>query len=631
MQAFRNGYEPLPIVGPTAPGRSPGKRPGVRGWQSMIIDERMISSWGEGSLELCTNTGIRCGILRAADVDVLDVRLAAELRDLAHSILGPTPLYRIGRSPKFLLAYRVEKPTPKAETPELLLPDKTKAQVEMLGQGQQFVAYGTHPETGLEYTWPHSGPDVVPLFDLPLLKPASEVEFPPPTGRVLLRPQPHYAAAPVADFPSAAHTACTRPIDKLDAEARRQHAEDMRVYEQDQKAAKAAGDEPNATSQPRLNRYLVEGTTVEALSEVLRDDLEAKQRAPLGRVLLRQDEMSEWLANFDRYRGGGRGGGDRGAYLRLYNGGRYVVDRVGRGSFAVPSWSACMLGGIQPEPIQRIAREAADDGLLQRFIYCVPGPQNRGEDRMPLRAALDRYEALIPALAAFRPSRCRFGSATANDDEQTPPIVLAGGAHRHRHAVDKMVEAVAALPDVTNRLRAALGKWNGLFARLCLTFHMIAAADARLNAQDGPPIAVLHEDTAARVAALMRDVLLPHLLRAEALMFSSAQTGHARWIAGYILSKGQPRIAMRDLVQAYGPLRAPEARRERLEVMESLVAVGWLLPEPQSNPARDPAGSLVNPLVHTLFAARAERERTSRHHTRQRISESFPELLKRTP
>jgi enamine deaminase RidA (YjgF/YER057c/UK114 family) len=31
----------------------------------------------------------------------------------------------------------------------------------------------------------------------------------------------------------------------------------------------------------------------------------------------------------------------------------------------------------------------------------------------------------------------------------------------------------------------------------------------------------------------MRDILLPHLLRAEAVMFATAQTGHARWIADF--------------------------------------------------------------------------------------------------
>lgn len=129
---------------------------------------------------------------------------------------------------------------------------------------------------------------------------------------------------------------------------------------------------------------------MEALSEVLRDDDEAKHRAPAGRVLLRQDELSEWLATFDRYRSGGRGGADRGAYLRLYNGGRHTVDRVTRGSFTVPNWSACVLGGIQPEPIRRIAREADDDGLLQRFVYCVPILKEPGQDRRPNASAIER-------------------------------------------------------------------------------------------------------------------------------------------------------------------------------------------------------------------------------------------------
>ena len=70
---------------------------------------------------------------------------------------------------------------------------------------------------------------------------------------------------------------------------------------------------------PKQDRYIVEGTTTEALSEVLRDDEEAKQRAPAGKVLVRQDELSEWIASFDAYQGGGRQSASRGAYVRLFN------------------------------------------------------------------------------------------------------------------------------------------------------------------------------------------------------------------------------------------------------------------------------------------------------------------------
>lgn len=185
-----------------------------------------------------------------------------------------------------------------------------------------------------------------------------------------------FIVGPPSTLKSPVMTACTRPIDKLDEAARRSHAEEMRAYKKDMKAAKA--DPTGQTPEPRhpkLARYLVEGATLEALTEVLRNDDDAHQHAPAGKVLSRQDELTEFVANFDRYQAGGKGGGDRGAYLRTYNGGRYVYDRIGRGSFAIPNWSICLMGGIQPGPIQKIARGAAADGLLQRPLYCVPGPQ----------------------------------------------------------------------------------------------------------------------------------------------------------------------------------------------------------------------------------------------------------------
>jgi Protein of unknown function (DUF3987) len=246
----------------------------------------------------------------------------------------------------------------------------------------------------------------------------------------------------------------------------------MRKYKADWKAWKDAGAEPaTEPSRPRLNRYMVEDTTIEALSEILRDDTEAKQNAPLGKVLARQDELGEWVARFDRY---GKGSGDRGAYNRLYNGGRYSIDRIGRGSFAASSWSACILGGIQPEPIQAISRDAADDGLLQRFCYVVPLGQRRGQDRKPDHQAKARYEALFPLLAALYPAR------TAGLPVR---VVLHADAHPLRIAMLDLAEAMAAMPDVSKRVKSSLGKWPGLFARLALVFHLIEAADARANGQ----------------------------------------------------------------------------------------------------------------------------------------------------
>jgi hypothetical protein len=413
----------------------------------------------------------------------------------------------------------------------------------------------------------------------------------------------------------------TAPIDKMEAAARDQHETDMLRYRCEMKVWKDTGSDPaNEPKVPRLDRYLVEGTTTEAITEVLRDDFKATQRAPAHKVLIRQDEMSEWVASFDRYRASGGGGADRGAYLRLYNGGRHTIDRVARGAFAIPNWSACVLGGIQPGPIRTIAKHAADDGLLQRFCYCVPAHQGRGEDRQPDTAGLARYAALFPVLAAMHP-----GTVFGSDGHR---IVLHAEAHQHRLEILDLAEALAGMPDASDRLKSALGKWPGLWARITLVFHLITIADAKARN-------VLHDvvnvvrGVATMSTAYLRDILLPHLLRADAVMFATEQTGHARWIAGFILSKGEETLTARDIMRSYRQLRAPEQRREMLDVMASLEAMGWVREVPAMD-GRSPVAWFVNPKVHTGFAERARREKTERQATKERIRETLAQHIKRT-
>jgi hypothetical protein len=407
--------------------------------------------------------------------------------------------------------------------------------------------------------------------------------------------------------------ACTRPIDRLEAKARKEYEEAMRGYEEAIQDWEDGDKQTPKPPRPKLARHLVEGFTVEALSEVLRSDDEARQYAPVRKVLIRQDELAEALANLDRYRAGGRGGGDRGAYLRLYNGGRYTIDRIGRGTFAIPNWSACFLGGIQPEPIQRIANEAADDGLLQRFIYSVPGRQNPGIDRSPDRVAIQRYEALFARLGMLHPP-------SAAVDHDAAPVALHRDAHVFREEIDLLARTVATMPDTSSRVRSALGKWPGLFTRLCLTFHLIDLADASSRDPTRPFVDAVPEATACRVANFMRDIILPNLLRADAVMFNTPQAGHARWIAGHILAHGLDRITSRDIARAYSALRSPEAKDGLASVMASLVTVGWLEPEPPTNAFKPVSAWAVNPAVHLAFEARAAREREEREQTRERIN-----------
>ncbi|WP_375175390.1 bifunctional DNA primase/polymerase [Pseudooceanicola sp.] len=143
-----NGYEPLPII----PGQ---KRPAPSRWTKLRIDTAQVDAWANAYPE--HGVGIRTGSCCGLDIDVLDPDLAHQLHRLAVQRLGDAPL-RVGRWPKRLLLYRATEAFSKLQIPSL----------EVLSVGQQFVAYGLHPDTGQGYHWPLGpSPLEVPLEDLP--------------------------------------------------------------------------------------------------------------------------------------------------------------------------------------------------------------------------------------------------------------------------------------------------------------------------------------------------------------------------------------------------------------------------------------------------------------------------------
>jgi hypothetical protein len=410
--------------------------------------------------------------------------------------------------------------------------------------------------------------------------------------------------------------ATTAPIVALEVAAHKEWADQMALHRAAVAEWKAGGKTEPEPEPPRKARYLVESATVEALQEVLRDDADGRLYAPLGKVLVRQDELSEFLAGMDKY--SSAKGSDRGAYLRAYNGGRFSVDRIGRGAFVTNSWSACLLGGVQPDPIQRIATKAVDDGLLQRMMLDVPPPQCAGEDREPDRSARETYQGIFPALAALKPGRTNTGYPMA--------VVLHRDAHAAREDIDALARVMAAMPDASPRLQSTFGKWHGLFARLCLTFHLVEVAAARVRGEIGPTINVVPAEIAARVRRYMRGVLAPNLLRAEALIFDTKQTDHAAWIAGYILAHRLEAITARDVVRNYRSLRSPEERNTLDSTMECLCVFGWLAPVPQRAEVKPPVAWVVNPAVHIAFAERAEAERERRAAAREDIARHVASL-----
>ncbi|WP_081636563.1 PriCT-2 domain-containing protein [Methylobacterium sp. 285MFTsu5.1] len=165
------GFHPVPISGPTMNVNSAGKRPIMPAWERRCLDAspEEIARWGTLYPE-STNTGLLCGHLVGVDIDVLQPALTDAIADRARRILGPTPLERIGREPKLLLGYRLAVPADKIQTAALHFtddPQEKPTKVEVLLRGQQFVAFGIHPETAAPYRWPDASPLTVDFADLP--------------------------------------------------------------------------------------------------------------------------------------------------------------------------------------------------------------------------------------------------------------------------------------------------------------------------------------------------------------------------------------------------------------------------------------------------------------------------------
>jgi hypothetical protein len=188
-----NGYEPIAVI---------GKRPVELAWQKRPNTPEAIAA-ERAAYSDATNTGLRTGRLVGVDIDLwpldgwpLDYTGERDhtnyIKKLAVEVLGVTLVERRG-SKGAMLCYRSETPIPKikvsAEHPTLTQRDPKHpsrsipllASVEILGTGQQFVAYGKHPDTGKPYAWTNAAvayePLAMPWSALPEVTPGKLREF----------------------------------------------------------------------------------------------------------------------------------------------------------------------------------------------------------------------------------------------------------------------------------------------------------------------------------------------------------------------------------------------------------------------------------------------------------------------
>ncbi|GAB5506099.1 MAG: hypothetical protein Rhirs2KO_12620 [Rhizobiaceae bacterium] len=165
---IENGYRIVPIQ----PGQ---KRPVDFSWAESHASASDLAGWlEEGRSDW--GVGILAEETPGIDIDVTDKVVVERLVAWCQEN-GLAAGRRVGRTPKVLLPCHAPAPFRKIASRVFRSPDGCRHRVEILGQGQQWVAYHVHPGTGRPYVWSGAEPLDTPAELLPTLTAAKAREL----------------------------------------------------------------------------------------------------------------------------------------------------------------------------------------------------------------------------------------------------------------------------------------------------------------------------------------------------------------------------------------------------------------------------------------------------------------------
>ncbi|WP_422139535.1 YfjI family protein [Endozoicomonas sp. ALC020] len=341
----------------------------------------------------------------------------------------------------------------------------------------------------------------------------------------------------------------TKPLTRLEAEARAEHKEDLKRYQAQEKINQMATREAERQAQalvkkkdlqaaeallmddssdpekPASRRYIVNDATVEKLGILLSEN-------PWGLLLFR-DELAGWIAGLNR----DDQQQDRAFWLEAFNGdGTYSYDRVTRDDVYITSNTVSLLGGIQPGrllPLLMTQRDGSgDDGLVERFQLLVyPDKRSfRLTDRSPDKALKEQ------AYQVFR----RLDNIPYQPEEEDRPAIRfddQAQAVFNRWYSDLMTRISGE--GVSLQMESHLGKYPSLMPALALVFHVISNGATGRISKASVEMAIrwcdVLETHARRVYALADDPLAGARILADRIgqlpqPFKMADLERRRWI-----------------------------------------------------------------------------------------------------
>ena len=184
-------------------------------------------------------------------------------------------------------------------------------------------------------------------------------------------------------------------------------------------------------------------------------------------------------------------------------------------------------------------------------------------------------------------------------------LTFDDGAQGVRRRLELRHHELSCIETISRKLASHIGKYDGMFARLCVLFHCIE------NANAGRLPAVITTDTAERVAAYLHDFLLPHAVAFYTTVLGLTDHDDLMLdVAGHILAHEHRVITPRNFPRGSAAMKALNRDQIR-RVMETLEALGWGEIASNGKPNAAPK-FLVNQRVHAVFAEKAVEEKAQR-------------------
>lgn len=169
LATLENGYEIIPIK----PGT---KRPPFDDWEKIRANRSKLDRWlenGRGKHGI----GILARKTPMVDIDCRNPAIVKQMIAFTESLCGET-LQRVGLAPKTGLLYRTDKPFPKVNSKVFVDEKGVSHKLEVLGDGQQFVAFAVHPDTNQPYRWlEKAAPHNSKWADLPEITRSQAIEI----------------------------------------------------------------------------------------------------------------------------------------------------------------------------------------------------------------------------------------------------------------------------------------------------------------------------------------------------------------------------------------------------------------------------------------------------------------------